>query len=131
MQDVLGSAVRVALGNSLVWEDLRGDFGAATQLVREPLAAAVVLATCGRAGAAVARLEPLVAADDPEIRGIALRVRRFALVMRLLAIPGGDGGLDAVLRSALGASGFEAPYPPGRLQLSSTGRRDLAALRMV
>lgn len=96
-------AVRAALGNSLLWEDQRGDFVRALAAAKDDvLAQACVLVISGQARAATRLLAPLLQAGDRPAQEMLLlsHVYRYAQRVDLQYVVGGAPYLDVYLRKA-------------------------------
>ncbi|HSN26192.1 MAG TPA: hypothetical protein VLT45_07900, partial [Kofleriaceae bacterium] len=118
--------VRAALGDSLLWEDLRGDF---TRAIRDAnddvLAKACVLVVSGQARAASRLLAPLLQAGDtpPHEKLLLSHVYGYAQRIDLQYVVGGAPYLDAYLMRAQRALSMLGTRPD-----DATARADVDAI---
>ncbi|HEY1553172.1 MAG TPA: CHAT domain-containing protein, partial [Kofleriaceae bacterium] len=97
-------SVRAALGNSLLWEDLRGDFTRALAEAKDDLIArACVLSTSGQARAASRLLAPLLGAGDtpPQDAVLLSHAYRYAQRVDFQYVVGGAPYGDVYLTKAV------------------------------
>src|SRR5688572_29425730 len=126
--------VRAALGGSLMWEELRGDFAAARRCASAgSLDAALVDLVAGRPGAARAILASLGAVLDDGTQLLVRRLGRLADALGYNHGPGGDGTLDDELAARWDRSGAAAS-PRGdspRRLVGEAAARELALAQLT
>lgn len=130
MTEVLANEdVRRALGGTVIWEELRGNYAEARELAKTlPLERAIVDCLSGRCGAARRALLELNASSDEPTRTAALRLTRFADALYFNCGPGGEGAMFDEIATRWDRTG--PAYQPGT-SLRVVGPRSADELRVA